>query len=72
MCVCCIRDYMSSEMAGWWAARGRPKRLLTARECLELEPALASLEEGDNRDLVGGVLCQEGASDLHNSLSALN
>jgi hypothetical protein len=55
---------MSSDMAGFWAARGRPKRELTAQECLDLEPTLAALGDA-NRDLVGGVLCQEGDAENH-------
>jgi hypothetical protein len=56
---------MSSNMASFWAARGREKRLLSPQECLELEPALAALDQGDNRDLVGGILCEELTSALH-------
>ncbi len=61
------RAYMTSDMAGFWAARGRPKRELTAQECLDLEPTLAALEDA-NRDLVGGVLCQEGDDENHHNL----
>jgi hypothetical protein len=67
ICGLCCRAYMSSDMAGFWAARGRPKRELTAQECLDLEPTLAALEDA-NRDLVGGVLCQEGDAENHHNL----
>jgi hypothetical protein len=66
-----IRAYMSSDMAGFWAARGRPKRELTAQECLDLEPTLAALGDA-NRDLVGGVLCQEGNAENHYNLPAMH
>jgi hypothetical protein len=62
-----IRAYMTSDMAGFWAARGRPKRELTAQECLDLEPTLAALGDA-NRNLVGGVLCQEGNAENHHNL----
>jgi hypothetical protein len=70
ICGHCCRAYMTSDMAGFWAARGRSKRELTAQECLDLEPTLAALGDA-NRDLVGGVLCQEGNAENHHNLPVL-
>ena len=61
-----MKDFLSSDQANFWAARGYEFTALSAEECLALEPTLAQPSQVcgdlDNHDLVGGVLCQVDSS----------
>merc|ERR1711892_776701 len=61
-----MKDFLVSDQAKFWKKKGYEFTSLSVKECLALEPTLASPSEVsgglDNHDLVGGVRCSVDSS----------